>query len=198
MNAVEVSFGSAASGVLAIGENAASSMGLSQNEFNQAATRFSAFAETVVGEGGNVAGFIGDVSQRAADFASVFNIDVSEALQVFQSGLAGEAEPLKRFGINLLQSEVAAFAMANGIAESASEMTEAEKVQARYGLLMEQTAKTQGDFANTSDSLANTQRRLTAEISNLQVEIGSALLPVAKNLVNTFATSLTPRLEEFG
>jgi len=130
VNAVNVAFGEAAQGVLAIGENAASSMGLSQNEFNQAATRFSAFAETVVGEGGNVAGFIGDVSQRAADFASVFNIDVSEALQVFQSGLAGEAEPLKRFGINLLQSEVAAFAMANGIAESASQMTEAQKVQA--------------------------------------------------------------------
>src|SRR6056297_2199324 len=198
VNAVNVAFGEAAQGVLAIGENAASSLGVSRNEFNQAAVRFSAFAERVVGEGGDVADFIGDVSQRAADFASVFNIEVSEALQVFQSGLAGEAEPLKRFGINLLQTEVAAFAMANGIAESASEMTEAQKVQARYGLLMEQTAKTQGDFTNTSDGLANSQRILRAEISNLQVEIGSALLPVAKNLVNTFATSLTPRLEEFG
>jgi len=198
VNAVNVAFGEAASGVLEIGENAARSMGLSQNEFNQAATRFSAFAETVVGEGGNVAGFIGDVSQRAADFASVFNIDVSEALQVFQSGLAGEAEPLKRFGINLLQSEVAAFAMANGIAESASQMTEAQKVQARYGLLLESTAKTQADFTNTSDSLANSQRILRAELENLQIEIGSALIPVAKELVNTFGDALIPRLEDFG
>ena len=198
INAVNVAFGDAADGVLKLGENAAQSMGVSREEFNSAAVRFSAFAERVVGEGGDVANFIGEVSTRAADFASVFNIEVSEALQVFQSGLAGEAEPLKRFGINLLQSEVAAFALANGIAESASEMTEAEKVQARYGLLLEQTAKTQGDFANTSDSLANTQRRLTAEISNLQVEIGSALLPVAKDLVTTFADSLLPRLEDFG
>src|SRR6056297_3481819 len=198
INAVNVAFGEASQGVLEIGENAARSMGLSREEFNSAAVRFSAFAERVVGEGGDVAGFIGDISTRAADFASVFNIEVSEALQVFQSGLAGEAEPLKRFGINLLQSEVAAFAMANGIAESSAEMTEAQKVQARYGLLLEQTAKTQGDFANTSGSLANTQRRLTSSISDLQVEIGSALLPVAKNLVNTFATSLIPRLEEFG
>ena len=198
VNAVNVAFGEAAQGVLDIGENAAKSMGLSQNEFNQAATRFSAFAETVVGEGGDVAGFIGDVSQRAADFASVFNIDVSEALQVFQSGLAGEAEPLKRFGINLLQSEVAAFAMANGIAESAAEMTEAQKVQARYGLLLESTAKTQGDFQNTSDSLANSQRILRAELENLQIEIGSALIPVAKELVNTFGDALIPRLEDFG
>ena len=198
VNAVNVSFGEAAEGVLKIGENAAQSMGLSQNEFNQAAVRFSAFAERVVGEGGDVAGFIGDISQRAADFASVFNIEVSEALQVFQSGLAGEAEPLKRFGINLLQSEVAAFAMANGISASAASMTEAEKVQARYGLLLQETNKTAGDFANTSDSLANSQRILQAEISDLQVEIGQALLPVAKDLVNTFADNLLPRLEDFG
>ena len=197
VNAVNVAFGEAANGVLAIGENAASSMGVSREEFNSAAVRFSAFAERVVGEGGDVANFIGDVSTRAADFASVFNIEVSEALQVFQSGLAGEAEPLKRFGINLLQSEVAAFAMANGISESASQMTEAEKVQARYGLLMEQTSKTTGDFANTSDGLANSQRILRAELSNLQVEIGSALLPIAKDLVTTFADNLMPRLEDF-
>jgi len=198
VNAVNVAFGEAAQGVLEIGENAAQSLGVSRNEFNQAAVRFSAFAERVVGEGGDVAEFIGDVSQRAADFASVFNIEVSEALQVFQSGLAGEAEPLKRFGINLLQTEVAAFAVANGISASASSMTEAEKVQARYGLLMEQTNKTAGDFANTSGSLANTQRRLTSSISDLQVEIGSALLPVAQELVETFAANLLPRLEDFG
>lgn len=197
INAVNVAFGDAADGVLAIGENAAQSMGVSREEFNSAAVRFSAFAERVVGEGGDVANFIGEVSTRAADFASVFNIEVSEALQVFQSGLAGEAEPLKRFGINLLQTEVAAYAVEAGISASASSMTEAEKVQARYGLLMEETNKTAGDFANTSDGLANSQRILRAEISDLQVEIGSALLPVAKDLVTTFANNLLPRLQDF-
>src|SRR6056297_2700303 len=187
MNAVEVSFGSAAEGVLAIGENAAKSLGVSRTEFNEAAVRFSAFAERVVGEGGNISGFIGDISLRATDFDSVFNIDVAEALQVFQSGLAGEAEPLKIFGINLLQSEVAAYAMANGISESASSMTEAEKVQARYGLLMEQTAKVQGDFANTSGDLANLQRTVSAEFTDLQANLGQALIPVMERLLGVVA-----------
>ena len=198
VNAVNVAFGDAAEGVLAIGENAATAMGVSQTEFNAAAVRFSAFAERVVGEGGDVAGFIGDISTRAADFASVFNIEVSEALQVFQSGLAGEAEPLKRFGINLLQTEVAAYAVANGISTSAASMTEAEKVQARYGLLMEQTNKTQGDFANTSDSLANRQRILQATFVDLQAQIGEALIPVAEELFNVFSERIIPKLEEFG
>jgi len=198
VNAVNVAFGDAAEGVLAIGENAATAMGVSQTEFNAAAVRFSAFAERIVGEGGDVAGFIGDISVRAADFASVFNIEVSEALQVFQSGLAGEAEPLKRFGINLLQTEVAAYAVANGISTSAASMTEAEKVQARYGLLMEQTNKTQGDFANTSDSLANRQRTLQATFVDLQAQIGQALIPVAEELFGVFGDRIIPKLEEFG
>jgi hypothetical protein len=197
-NAVNVAFGQAARGVLAIGENAAESLGVSRTEFNQAAVRFSAFAERVVGQGGDVAGFIQTISQRATDFASVFNIDVAEALRVFQSGLSGEAEPLKRFGINLLDSEVKAYALRAGIIAVGDSMTETQKVQARFGLLMEATAKTAGDFANTSDSLANRQRILAAQFSDLQATVGEALLPAVSDLVNVFADRMIPLFEEFG
>ena len=183
LNAVNVAFGSSASGILKFGESSATALGVSQVEFNNAAVRFSAFAERIVGAGNDASGFIADVSTRATDFASVFNIDVKEALGVFQSGLAGEAEPLKRFGINLLDSEVKAFAMANGIGAVGRELTETEKVQARYGLLMEATAKTQGDFANTSDGLANGMRILQATIKDTQAEVGAALLPALQALV---------------
>lgn len=192
LNAVNVAYGDAAEAVLKLGENSAKSMGVAQTEFNAAAVRFSAFAERVVGEGGNVGDFIGDITTRAADFASVFNIEVSEALQVFQSGLSGEAEPLKRFGINLLQSEVQAYALRTGLIEVGETMTEQQKVQARYGLLMESTAKTAGDFANTSDGLANSQRILSASFTNIQATIGTALLPVFSELVQ----SILPLVEE--
>lgn len=197
-NAVNVAFGKSAKAVLAIGENSAESLGLAQNEFNQAAVRFSAFAERIVGDGGDASQFIGEVTQRAADFASVFNIEVSEALRVFQSGLAGEAEPLKRFGINLLQSEVQAYALANGIIEVGEQMTETEKVQARYGLLLQSTAKTAGDFANTSEGLANSQRILKARFTDLQAEIGQALLPAFTELFKTVADQVMPELEKLG
>jgi hypothetical protein len=156
--------------------------------------RFSAFADRVVGEGGNVEGFVDDITTRAADFASVFNIDVAEALQVFQSGLSGEAEPLKRFGINLLQSEVQAFALRSGLIEVGETMTEQQKVQARYGLLMETTAKTAGDFANTSDGLANSQRILQANFQDMQATVGGALLPAFAAL----SAGLLPVVEQLG
>lgn len=191
-NAVNVAFGEAAESVLKIGESSAESLGLARTEFNGAAVRFSAFAERVVGESGNIAGFIGDVTTRAADFASVFNIEVSEALRVFQSGLAGEAEPLKRFGINLLESEVKAYALRAGIIDVGESMDETQKVQARYGLLMESTNKTAGDFANTSDSLANRQRILKASFEDIMAEVGTAMLPAFEDLVGVVQEDLLP------
>jgi hypothetical protein len=198
INAVQKAYLDYSDDVLALGGDVASRLGLSTVDFNAAAVRFSAFAERVVGEGGNVAGFVDSITTRAADFASVFNIEVSEALQVFQSGLSGEAEPLKRFGINLLDSEVKAYALANAIGDGTGALTESEKVQARYGLLLQETAKTAGDFADTSDGLANGQRILKAEFENTQAVIGEALLPVVIDLMNVVKDELLPVMVEFG
>jgi len=194
LNAVNVAYGESAANIVKLGEDAATRLGVTQSDFNAAAVRFSAFADRVVGEGGNVGGFVDDITTRAADFASVFNIDVSEALQVFQSGLSGEAEPLKRFGINLLDSEVQAYALQAGLIGVGEQMTEDIKTQARYGLLMQETAKTQGDFANTSDGLANSQRILTANFGDMQAAVGQALLPTLANL----SASMLPLVEQLG
>ena len=195
LNAVSVAYGSASESIVKLGEDSATRLGVTQSAFNAAAVRFSAFAERVVGTGGDVAGFVDDITTRAADFASVFNIDVAEALQTFQSGLAGEAEPLKRFGINLLDSEVKAYALRTGLARVGKEMTEQQKVQARYGLLMEATSKTAGDFANTSGGLANQQRILAASFEDLQAEVGTALLPVIAEATGEF-TKMIPTLKD--
>ena len=184
INAVRVTFGEAGDGILQLGRDAAKAVGLSNVEFNGLAVQFSSFAEKVAGKGGNVVQTLADMTGRAADFASVMNIDVAQAATIFQSGLAGETEPLKKFGIDLSAAAVGAFAVANGISASASAMSEADKIQARYGLLMEQTAKTAGDFANTSDGMANQQRILKAEFKNLSDGIGAGVLPMLTQLVS--------------
>lgn len=198
INAVSVAYGAAGESIVKLGKDASTRLGVTSSDFNAAAVRFSAFAERVVGTGGDVSGFVDSLTTRAADFASVFNIDVAEALQVFQSGLAGEAEPLKRFGINLLDTEVKAYAYRAGITAVGEALTETDKVQARYGLLLESTAKTQGDFANTSDGLANSQRILQASFAEMQAEVGNALLPVLASVVNQVKDELLPLFERLG
>lgn len=192
VNAVAVAYGDAADEVLRLGENSAKAFGLSQGDLNACATQFSAFVTTIAGEGGDVAGTLETLVGRGTDFASVFNTEVSDALQLFQSGLAGETEPLRKYGIDLSAAAVEAYALANGIGDGTGALTEAEKVQARYGALLEQTAKVQGDFANTSDELANKNRINAAEWENIQAKIGEGFLPVASALADVIGNDMLP------
>lgn len=195
-NAVRVSYGSIAGEIEKLGETSAKRLGLSNTAFNDLAVRFSGFAGTIAGEGGDVAGVIDELTTRGADFASVFNLDAADALTIFQSGLAGENEPLRKFGIDLSAAAVDAFALANGIGEQGRELTESEKVQARYGLLLEETSQTAGDFAGTSDSLANAQRIANARFEDAQAKIGEALLPTMEKFTDFLITDGVPLVEK--
>ncbi len=196
VNAVNVAYGDAADAVLKLGEDSANTFGLSKRELNAYATQFSAFVGTIAGAGGDVAGTLETLVGRGTDFASVFNTDVSEALSLFQSGLAGETEPLRKYGIDLSAAAVEAYALANGIGDGTGALTEAEKVQARYGALLEQTSKVQGDFANTSGELANQNRINAAEWDNIQAKIGGAFLPVAQQLATVLADDILPAISD--
>ena len=194
LNAISVSYGAATQGIVSLGETAANRLGLSSVQFNAIATQFSGFAANIAGPGGDVVGFIDELTTRGADFASVMNLDVNEALRLFQSGLAGETEPLRKFGIDLSAATVESFAYANGIAAAGEPLTEVQKQQARYGALLEQTNKVQGDFANTSDGLANAQRILAANFENVKAEVGGPLVGAFANLT----TALIPVVKELG
>jgi hypothetical protein len=198
LNAVSVSYGEATNGIIALGETAANRLGLSQEAFNSISTQFSGFASNIAGEGGDVVNFIDELSTRGADFASVYNLEVNDALAIFQSGLAGETEPLRKFGVDLSAATVEAYAYANGIGEIGTPLTEAQKQQARYGALLEQTNKVQGDFGNTSDGLANSQRILAANFDNLQADLGSVLVPILADVTSAMVPMLDVIKNIFG
>ena len=103
---------------------------------------------------------------------------------------------LKRFGVNLNQAAIEAKALELGIAGADDEITASVKAQAAYALIIEQTALAQGDFARTSDGLANQQRILTAEWENAKTEIGQGLLPVALELIDATRGNLIPAVTE--
>ena len=178
INAVKVSYGDAGDAVLKLGEKSVESFGLSQRAFNEAAVSFTSFAEDVAGPGGDVAATLEDLMLRSTDFASVMNIDVTQAAGAFKSALAGEAEPMKAFGVNISDAAIKAYALETGLYGAGGAMTDTEKVQARYALLMKETEKVTGDFANTSDGYANSMKRAKGELENLMASIGRVMLPV--------------------
>jgi hypothetical protein len=202
VNAVKVTFGEASAEILKLSDAAAKSVGLSKKDFNSLAVQFSSFARKISTKSLSTAKVIEKLTTRAADFASVMNIDVPDAAAKFQSALSGEAEPLKKFGINISDAAVKAYALANNIGAVKGKLTDSEKVVARYGLLMEETAKYANDFANTSDSLSNQQKILKAEFENVKSEIGLKLLPIMVKVADWINKKLIPYVkelaEEFG
>lgn len=115
--------------------------------------------------------------QLANDMASFYNLSTDEAFSKLQSGITGMGMPLKQLGILVDEETVAQYALKSGISKTGKEMTQQQKVQARYGAIMEQTAKAQGDLARTMDSPTNQLRRLNAEFDMAKIALGQALQP---------------------
>ncbi len=125
------------------------------------------------------------IVQLASDLASFNDIDPAEALHKLQSGLVGEAEALRSVGVLINENLVTQKAYTSGIAKEGEALTDAQKVHARYLLIMEQTAAAQGDFKRTGEGFANSQRKLTAALSDGAAVLGKALLPAALTVVKT-------------
>ena len=190
----KVVFGSAARGVEDFGDDAALSLGISKQAAVEAAATFgNLFVGLKLGEKPAA-----DMSTRlvtlAGDLASFNNLDPTEVLEKLRSGLAGEAEPLRSLGVFLNEAKVKAKAMELGLADAHGELTDGAKVQARYALILEETTTAQGDFARTSDGLANKQRIANARMADASAVLGQKLLPVQLALTEALIVA-APALE---
>ena len=196
-NAVQVVFGDAADQLEAYGKTAATSVGLAQQEFNELATNSGALLTNFGFTQAEAAEESINLTERAADMASVFNTDVGDALFAVQAALRGETEPARRFGVSLDAASIKARAVSMGLASASGEISKNAKAQAALSLIYEQTNQVAGDFANTSGSLANQQRILAAEFQNAKAEIGQAMIPVMQQLVG-LARDMMPAFVDIG
>lgn len=112
------------------------------------------------------------------DFASFYNVKPEEAFIKIQAGLTGEMEQLKRHGILVDEATVKTYAYKEGIAKQGEELSQGQKVLARYAAIMAQTANAQGDLARTIDSPTNQLRVLKSTTEELATTIGQRLLPM--------------------
>jgi hypothetical protein len=183
VNKSKVIFEGASGSVLKFAEDA-SQIGLAKAQALEAAAGFGAMAQSA----GIAEGASADMSirlvQLAGDMASFNNQDPSVMLEKLRSGLAGEAEPLRQFGVFISEARVKAEAFELGLAAVGEELTDAEKIQARYNIILEDTVKAQGDFSRTlGESLPNQMRVLSAETTNFFAELGQHLVPATLEFV---------------
>lgn len=186
LSKAQVVFGESADAVIAFGNDAAASLGLSANAAVGAAATYGNLLTAMGLSEAASADMSTSLVQLAGDLASFNNLETADVLEKLRAGLTGETEPLKTLGINMNQARLEAKALELGLIKQGDSLDAAAKAQAAYAIMMEDTSKAQGDFARTSGGLANQQRIFGANMENLRAKIGSGLLPIATALVTKF------------
>jgi hypothetical protein len=170
-------FGEAAKSVQAFAEQAAQSAGLSATEALKASKTFGLFA-TGAGLGTQEAGkFSTTMVQLAGDLGSFNDVPTEEALNAIQSGLMGQAEPLRKFGV-FLDEDRLKLALFNATGEEVTGTLSAQqKMMAAYYAILQQTTIQQGDYIKYQETLGNQLKTISTEFENLTKDIGLMLIP---------------------
>lgn len=182
-NVVDTTFGENAGVINRWAKSAGEQFGLTELQAKKFTSTLGAMFKSS-GMEGDLAKVSTDLAGLAADMASFYNLDFEQAFDKIRSGIAGETEPLRQLGINMSVANLEAYAMAQGITKSYNEMSQAEQTMLRYNYLMGATTDAQGDFARTSDSYANSVRKLQTSIEELKATIGEGLLEPVTEAVN--------------
>lgn len=128
-----------------------------------------------------------DVQKLAVDLASFTNFagGASGASEALTKALLGERESVKALGIAILESDVKARVKQMESMGQLEGMTmRQKKAFATLALAQEQSKNAIGDYARTSDSFANTLRRLRATAENFGVFLGKTLVKIVRPFVN--------------
>lgn len=193
-NVVDTVFGSNASKINTFAQNAAKSFGLSELSAKQYTSTLGAMLKSMGLSSDETLNMSEKMTGLAGDFASFYNLDPADAFEKIRSGISGETEPLKELGINMDQTNLQTFAMSQGIKESVQNMTQAQLATLRYNYLLSVSKDAQGDYAKTSNSVANEQRTVGMQFDQISAKVGSALLPVLNKLLTLLLQVLTPVL----
>lgn len=199
MDKVSVVFKDNAKQVADWSKTSATAMGMNQQQALEAAGTYGALFQAMGTSRDKATEMSTAMVQLAADMASFNNASPEETLLALRSGLSGEAEPLKKFGVALTDAALKQKALSMHLVETTTGvLPPAIRQQAAYALILEQTQIQQGNYALTAKGVANTQRTLTAQLEDTKRSIGQGLLPVWQVTLTVLQKGVLPVLETLG
>jgi hypothetical protein len=191
-------FGGNAKAIEEWSKTTAKSLGVSQQAALEAAGTYGNLFRAFGISEGESAKMSQSLVTLAADLASFNNVPIEDSILALRSGLSGETEPLKRFGIAINEVRLKEEALRLGlITTTKGTLPQAIKTQAAYALILKDSALAQGDVERTSDGLANQLKFVTAGLEDAKAGFGEALLPAALSVVTAFNDKVLPALEVF-
>lgn len=181
-NVVDTVFGDGAQQIETWAKKAGAQFGLTETQAKKFTSTLGAMMKSSGLAGNQIVEMSTDLAGLAADMASFYNLDFESAFEKIRSGISGETMPLKQLGINMSVANLEAFALAQGLEKTFSQMDQGEQTMLRYQYIMQATADAQGDFSKTADGYANAQRRIQTALNEVATRAGDFILKTLEPL----------------
>jgi len=196
---IEAIFGKASASVQDFAKQGAKALGQTELAVLDASATFGTFGKAAGLGGKDLAKFSTGFASLSTDLASFYNTSPEQAVEAVGAALRGEAEPIRQYGVLLDDATLRQEALRLGLVKTTKQaLTPQQKVLAAQAAIYKQTKDAQGDFQRTSGGLANQQRILAAQWSNMKTRLGSVLLPVVLRVVTALNGALGPAVEFMG
>jgi len=190
-NVVDVSFGAMSYKIEEFSKTAIEQFGISELSAKTMASTFMAMGQGM-GQGLEIGSDKAiELTARLADVMSFYNKSMSEVNTIGRAVYSGETESLKQIGIIMTQTNLEAFALAQGYGQLYKNMDAANQLLVRQEFFLNATELAMGDFANTQDSWANSTRVLSERWNEFLTIIGSRLIQALTPVVNFLNTVLS-------
>ena len=124
------------------------------------------------------------------DIVSLNNSAQKETLDRLFSGLVGEAESVRRFGVDISEARLKVLAHNAGLGDNVQVLDRATKTQLIFNEIMRSTTLAQGDAARTVDSASNSFRFLRRDATEAAAALGQQLLPVVVPMLQSLSRVL--------
>lgn len=163
----------------------------SKLDFVEGATRLGVFGTSMGKTEKQAAEFGVTMTKLAAQIGSDKNVDMKDMIANISSGLAGETEPLRKYGLVMSENDVTAAGWAMGLAKVGEELSAQAKVEARAALIQAGFVKSLGNLEKTAGSMANRMAAAKGMVENAWIDIGTALQPAAVRMAEVIGQGMT-------
>lgn len=195
MGGVDAIFGKNAKTIHKWAKNAQTSVGLSENSYNELANVIGSQLKNA-GESMDAVGKkTNSLIKTGADLAATFGGSTADAVDAISSALKGERDPIEKYGVSLNQAKIDAEAAALGFKKVGGSLSTQANQAATLALIYKQTSAASGQFSAQTNTLAEQQQIFGATLENVKAKVGTAFLPAITSVVGALSNSLDPALK---
>ncbi|WP_165073322.1 phage tail tape measure protein [Paludisphaera rhizosphaerae] len=190
INSLSIVFGDEAGKMQMFASDMAKSFNVGVNSMLDAQNQIGSIFQGAGFKGGDVKDMTEGLTKIAMDMARLKDTSFELSKDKFLSGLSGEQEPLKAFGIVFDEATVKAKGLEMGLGGLGREMTAQEKVLARYAIFVDKTKFAMGTAAREATGAAAQFESLNGAWENLSVTIGETFAPALGRFLGDLSTGL--------